>query len=256
VDPAGTGAAPTATDARGSGPRLVVVSAHAADFVWRAGGAIARCAAEGGAVTVLCLSFGERGESAALWRDEGATLESVKAARAEEAAAAAETLGARIEFFDAGDYPLRPTVELEDALVARFRALAPTLLLTHAERDPYNLDHALTHELVLRARMIAQAHGLPDRSTPVLGATQVMAFEPHQPEQCGFVPDNLLDITAVFDRKQAAMKCMDGAQGHLVSYYEDLARRRGVQAVRNGAPRSVTHAEAFQQVFPHVGGIW
>ena len=120
------------------------MSAHAADFVWRAGGAIARCAAEGGAVTVLCLSFGERGESAALWRDEGATLESVKAARAEEAAAAAETLGARIEFFDAGDYPLRPTVELEDALVARFRALAPTLLLTHAERDPYNLDHALT----------------------------------------------------------------------------------------------------------------
>jgi 4-oxalomesaconate hydratase len=67
------------------------------------------------------------------------------------------------------------------------------------------------------------------------------------------VPDNLLDISPVFDRKQAAMKCMDAAQGHLITYYEDLARRRAVQAVRNGAPASVTHAEAFQQVFPSVG---
>lgn len=233
-------------------PSVVVVSAHAADFVWRAGGAIAACAAGGGRVTVLCLSYGERGESAALWRSPGATLESVKAARAEEAAAAADALGAEIVFFDAGDYPLRPTDELLDELVARFRALQPTLLLTHAERDPYNLDHALTHELVLRARMVAQAEGLPDRDTAPLGAAQVMAFEPHQSEQCGFVPDNLLDITAVFDRKQAAMKCMAGAQGHLVAYYEDLARRRGVQAVRNGAPAAVTYAEAFQQVFPTV----
>lgn len=240
------------TDPRGVTP-MVVVSAHAADFVWRAGGAIARCTRDGGAVTVLCLSYGERGESAALWRAEGASLDTVKAARHEGAAAAAETLGAAIEFFDAGDYPLRATDALLDLLVLRLRALQPGLLLTHAARDPYNLDHALTHELVLRARMVAQAEGLPAESGPALGAVQVMAFEPHQPEQCGFVPNALLDVTDVFDRKQAAMKCMDSAQGHLVSYYEDLARRRGVQAVRNGAPPSVVHAEAFERVFPTVG---
>jgi len=239
------------------GPSVVVVSAHAADFVWRSGGAIATAAQSGGSVTVLCLSYGERGESAALWQEDGATLESVKAARQQEAEAAAEALGAEVVFFDAGDYPLRATDELLDGIVAQFRRLQPTLLLTHAERDPYNLDHALTHEIVLRARMVAQAAGLPDRSTPVLGATQVMAFEPHQPEQCGFVPNRFLDITPVFERKQAAMKCMGAAQGHLIDYYEDLAVRRGVQARRNGAPKSVRHAEAFQQVFPTVGGtLW
>ena len=42
----------------------LVVSAHSADFVWRAGGAIALHAAQGYAVHVVCLSFGERGESA------------------------------------------------------------------------------------------------------------------------------------------------------------------------------------------------
>jgi 4-oxalomesaconate hydratase len=237
----------------GDGPSVVVVSAHAADFVWRSGGAIARAVQDGGSVTVLCLSYGERGESAALWKDETATLESVKAARQEEAEAAAKTLGADVVFFDAGDYPLRATDDLIDGIVAQFRRLQPTLLLTHAAYDPYNLDHSLAHEITLRARMVAQAAGLPDRSTPVLGATQVMAFEPHQPEQCRFTPNRFLDITPVFELKQAAMKCMGAAQGHLISYYEDLAVRRGVQARRNGAPSSVRHAEAFQQVFPTVG---
>ena len=62
----------------------LVVSAHAADFVWRAGGAIALAAARGHRVTVLCLTYGERGESASAWR-AGKTLEEIKALREDEA---------------------------------------------------------------------------------------------------------------------------------------------------------------------------
>jgi short-subunit dehydrogenase len=50
------------------------ISAHAADFVWRCGGAIALHAELGYDVTVVCLSFGERGESAKLWKQPGMTL--------------------------------------------------------------------------------------------------------------------------------------------------------------------------------------
>ena len=39
----------------------LVVSAHSADFVWRAAGAIALHAARGYAMHIVCLSFGERG---------------------------------------------------------------------------------------------------------------------------------------------------------------------------------------------------
>ena len=46
----------------------LVISAHAADFVWRCGGAITIHASKGYEVTVVCLSFGERGESAKLWK--------------------------------------------------------------------------------------------------------------------------------------------------------------------------------------------
>ena len=41
--------------------RLLVIGAHSADFVWRAGGAIAVTTAGGGTAQVLALSYGERG---------------------------------------------------------------------------------------------------------------------------------------------------------------------------------------------------
>lgn len=63
-----------------------MISAHAADFVWRCGGAIALHAELGYDVTIACLSFGERGESARLWK-EGKSLDEVKAIRRAEAAA-------------------------------------------------------------------------------------------------------------------------------------------------------------------------
>src|ERR1051325_9002264 len=95
---------------------LLVVSAHAGDFVWRAAGAIALAAERGDRAKVVCLSFGERGESARAWR-EGKKLEEIKAIRRAEAEAAAGELGAEIEFLDAGDYPLVETQELVDRLV-------------------------------------------------------------------------------------------------------------------------------------------
>ncbi|NJP47936.1 PIG-L deacetylase family protein [Actinacidiphila epipremni] len=241
----------TGTPPPGPAPRTVlIVSAHAADFVWRAGGAAALYAARGDAVHVRCLSFGERGESQGLWKQPGMDIGTVKEVRREEAARAAAALGESldIDFYDAGDYPLVVTEQLQERLVQDMRALQPDVILTHAARDPYNLDHQLTHEFVLRCRMIAQAAGYPSAHPPI-GAPQVLLFEPHQPEQCGFVPQLLLDITPVAETKLKAMQIM-GAQGHLVDYYTDLARRRGVQYVRNGGDRGAVHAEAYQRVFP------
>jgi 4-oxalomesaconate hydratase len=232
-------------------PSVLVISAHSGDFVWRAGGAIALSARRGSSVHVLCLSFGERGESQGLWTQDGMTLERVKEARRAEASAAADVLGASIEFLDLGDYPLRVDEAAQERIVGVMRERQPGVLLTHVANDPYNRDHDQAHETTLLTRMVAQAHG-HDRTTRPLGAAQVFQFEPHQPEVCGFSPDLLLDITPVFDLKTKAMACMT-AQEHLVRYYTDLGVRRGVQAVRNGAPRAVTHAEAYQRTFPTVG---
>jgi 4-oxalomesaconate hydratase len=46
----------------------LVITAHPGDFVWRAGGAIALHAKRGYRVKIVCLSFGERGESQFAWK--------------------------------------------------------------------------------------------------------------------------------------------------------------------------------------------
>src|SRR4026207_622273 len=85
----------------------LVGRAHTADLGRRAGGAIALHAKRGDRVKIVCMSYGERGESQFAWKEPGATLEKVKAGRKDEAERAAKLLGAEIEFFDCGDYPLR-----------------------------------------------------------------------------------------------------------------------------------------------------
>ncbi|RXT07006.1 PIG-L deacetylase family protein [Ammoniphilus sp. CFH 90114] len=238
---------------------ITVVSAHSADFIWRCGGAIALYHDLGYQVRVLCLSYGERGESARLWK-QGKTLDEIKTVRRSEAEEAAEILGAQVRFFDAGDYPFHPTKELQDAVVNEFREHQPELILTHSIEDPYNFDHQRTTQFALECRVLAQAEGY-ESEHGILGAPSVFLFEPHQPEQCNFKVDVLLDITSVFDRKRKAMECMN-AQEHLWEYYSELAKRRGVQAGRNsGSAISLTgnkikYAEAYQRVFPHVGGLF
>jgi 4-oxalomesaconate hydratase len=243
------------SDVAPAGP-VLVVSAHAGDFVWRAGGAMALASARGAEVTVLCLSYGERGESAAAWRD-GSQLREIKAIRREEASRAAEVLGAAIEFADAGDYPLRESDQLIDTIVRCYRRVQPAVVLTHPLADPYNPDHPAAARMAVQARVFAQAVGYDAPGEP-LGAPPVFLFEPHQPELCDFKPHVLLDITEVFTVKRAAMECLK-AQQHMWDYYTDLAKRRGVQLRRNAGPNlglaHSTMAEAYMRLYPQVTGM-
>jgi 4-oxalomesaconate hydratase len=232
---------------------LLVVSAHAGDFVWRAGGAIALTASRGGRATVVCLSYGERGESARAWR-EGKPLDEIKAVRRAEAEQAAGILGADIRFLDAGDYPLVETPELTDRLVRVYRDTVPTVVLTHTLTDPYNGDHPAAARMAVQARILAQAIGYDAPGEP-LGAPPLFHFEPHQPEMSEFRPEVLLDITEVFDTKRKAMESLP-AQQHMWDYYTDLAKRRGVQLKRNAGPNLglpvTAMAEAFMRMYPQV----
>ncbi len=232
----------------------VVVSAHAADFVWRAGGAIALYASRGWRMVVVCLSFGERGESAKLWRQPGMTLERVKADRKDEAQRAAEILGAEVLFYDVGDYPMRVSDEALFKLANLYREVRPEFILTHSLKDPYNFDHPMATHIAQEARVIAQAHG-HEPSVPVIGAPDVFLFEPHQPEQCEWKPQVLLDITSVWEKKYAAFQVM-AAQEHLWAYYERVALQRGAQGARNSSRSGMKYGEAYQRVFPLVTEDW
>lgn len=235
----------------------LVISAHAADFVWRCGGAIALHQEKGYDVTIACLSYGERGESAKLWKQEGMTLDKVKAARRDEAEAAASALGAaNIEFFDLGDYPLVVDQDAKFKLVDLIRKVQPNFMMSHSKYDPYNTDHMYTTEVAMECRMIAQAWG-HNPGEKVLGAPQLYLFEPHQTEQMGWKPDVFLDITDVWDKKWAAIQCMQG-QEHLWHFYKNVAENRANHFRRNSGGqaggKNAQYAEGFQSVYPRTVG--
>ncbi len=231
----------------------LVISAHSADFVWRAGGAIALHQDKGYDVTVVCLSYGERGESAKLWKKEGMTLERVKTERRKEAENAAAALGVHdIQFFDLGDYPLDLGLEAKERMVDVIRAVQPKWMMSHSKWDPYNTDHMNTTQFALECRMIAQAWG-HNPGQKVLGAPQLYLFEPHQTEQMEWKPNVFLDITDVWDKKRAAIECMQG-QEHLWDFYTNVAENRGNHFRRNSGGqaggRNARYAEGFQAIFP------
>ena len=234
-------------------PTALVISAHAADFVWRAGGAIALHQKLGYQVTIVCLSYGERGESAKLWKAGETEIQKVKAARRIEAENAAAALNAHdIIFSDFGDYPLHLDKDAKFELVDIIRAVQPAFMMSHSHYDPYNTDHSYATSIAMECRMIAQAWGHKP-GEKVLAAPQLYLFEPHQSEQMHWKPDVFLDISNVWENKEAAIQCMKG-QEHLWQFYTNLAQNRGNHFRRNSGGmsggRPARYAEGFQSVYP------
>jgi len=232
------------------GKRVQVIGAHSADFVWRAGGAVAMAVEQGGVAEVIALSYGERGESGELWKEEGQTIENVKQIRHGEAERAANALGASFRALDLGDYPLQVDYDALMRIADCIREFAPDVLITHTDTDPFNPDHPVAYAVVDRARGLAAGAGVSSAFATVKPPA-LFLFEPHQPELCNFTPTVFVDITPVIEKKRAAMGEMK-AQQYLQTYYGQRAEQRGNHARRASGNQEVRFAEAFQRVIPQV----
>jgi 4-oxalomesaconate hydratase len=232
------------------GKRVQVIGAHSADFVWRAGGAVAMAVEAGGEAEVIALSYGERGESGELWKQEGQTIENVKEIRHGEAERAAGALGASFRTLDLGDYPLQIDYEALMRIADAIREFAPDVLITHTDTDPFNPDHPVAHAAVDRARGLAAGAGVSS-AFATIKPPALFLFEPHQPELCNFTPTVFVDITPVIEKKRAAMAEMK-AQQYLQTYYAQRAEQRGNHARRASGNQDVRFAEAFQRIIPQV----
>jgi 4-oxalomesaconate hydratase len=230
--------------------RVQVIGAHSADFVWRAGGTVAKAVSLGGEAEVIALSYGERGESGELWKEEGQTVENVKLLRHGEAERAAGHLGASFRSLDLGDYPLNIDSSVLLQIADAIRAFAPDVLITHTDTDPFNPDHPIAYAAVDRARSLAAGAGVSS-AFATIKPPQLFLFEPHQPELCNFTPTVHVDITSVWEMKVAAMAEMQ-AQRYLQTYYAQRGEQRGNHARRASGATDVRYAESFQRMIPQV----
>lgn len=236
--------------------KMLVISAHGADWCTRAGGIILKYAKLGWEVTVFSLTYGEHGESGNYWKDHpGCTVEDVKKCRESEARAAAEYMGVKeIRFFDYGDYPLIMDEARIRRLTADILAIRPDVILTHWRKDNINPDHQVCAEAVFRAVTAAGMRGaLPDTAPHFI--PDVFLFEttiPH-PEFNEFEIDTFVDISDVIEQKIEAVKLFK-AQPQLVGYYTNCAEQRGFQANDwSRGRRKIKYAEALKRYTPYLG---
>lgn len=233
--------------------KVLVVSAHAADFVWRGGGTIAKYVKYGAEVHVVVLSFGVRGESNDLWKEPGQTVENVKKIRQQESEAAAAALGVKnIEFWDFEDYPIEIDRERLDKLVVKIRQVQPNIIISHDKTDVLNQDHNIACDYVWKANNLSTKAGIITEGYKTATQMAIYGFAPHQTELSNYTPGTFIDITDTFEMKVAAMKCFQ-AQSHLIDHYTKLASMRGTHARRLSGIKDIKYAETFSNMFPVVG---
>lgn len=230
---------------------MLVVSAHAADFVWRCSGTIANYVKAGHQVKIICLSYGARSESDGLWRkNPNLTEDEVRNIRRQEAQNVANYLGAEIDFYAWDDHLLVVDRERMLRLAGDMKDFQPDIILSHSISDPLNADHNLAHQTVMEAMRSANVAGVyPNKKE--LKQRNLFMFEPNEAEISEFSPDTYIDITDTIEVKKKAMDLMV-SQSYLASGYILRAEYRGMQA-RKALGKDVKFAEGFIRLMPTVG---
>jgi 4-oxalomesaconate hydratase len=229
---------------------VLVVAAHAADWVWRSSGTIAKYIAGGAKVHVVSLTFGARGESASLWKTPEQTTENVKKLRYQEAFDAATVLSVTsLEIWDFDDCMLEISPAILQKLNEKIREVKPSFIITHDEKDNTNPDHGFASEIVFRAAVMATQNGIESNGLAAVKSMPIYGFEASEPERSGFIPDIYIDVTDYYGKKEEAMACIK-AQTEGPFIHGRLNAHRGWQAGRYTGNKNIKYAEAFRMRYP------
>lgn len=238
---------------------ILSISCHAADYCSRSGGTLARYANAGSTVSVIDLTYGEKGESAGCWqKNPDMDLTEVKSIRRGEAERSAQILGvADIRFNDWGDHPFLANEERLMVLVDQIREIKPDIVLTHWTPDRTYPDHSIAGEMVVHACLQVGAAGLK-LDHPPTPCPQIYFFEATYPnsEFTAFNPTTFIDITDVYEQKMRALQELAVTQAFLPDFYSECAIKRGKQASRCLRGQTIKYSEGFVRLFPWAGGFF
>ncbi|MBR1918060.1 MAG: PIG-L family deacetylase [Spirochaetales bacterium] len=234
---------------------ILVVSAHAADWVTRCGGTLLKYVEKGYKLHVIILTYGIHGESRQYWRDKpDGNLADAAIIRRQEIDTVAKYLNAEIETLEYEDYVLTMDEPRIRYLIRRILEIRPQLVFTHWIEDTFNSDHATTSNAVIRAISAACRLGALPNTQPI-PMPDIFLFESSLPVSLfnHFEINTYVDITDVYEKKIEAVKCFYN-QPELPSLYDPLAAQRAKEAndwVRTGTP--ISRAEGFNRYIPYVG---
>jgi len=229
-------------------PRVLCIAAHPDDLDFGAAGTIATWVAVGLEVSYLLCTRGEQGGF------DDTPRSAIPALREGEQRAAAAALGVKQVFFLEGhrDGWLEPNHDLQRDLVRVIRRVRPDRVLCQSpERNWARIgashpDHLAAGEATIRAVYPAARNAF---AYPELLETE--GLEPWAVREVWMMahpePDHLVDITAVFDQKLAALR----EHHSQVAHHEDLGgmlRTWGAAVAARGGWPEGRLAEAYKIV--------
>lgn len=156
-------------------------------------------------------------------------------------------------------------LELDDAqcerLAVLLRGVRPDFILTAArEADLQTPDRGYVGAAVVRAAAIASAGGADCGGLPALPRQlPVFGLEPQNPEESGWAPDILIDVTPYFERKQAAVAALSQNSAARRLRCEQQAKNRAVYCSGRGGVTGCKYAEAFSRfgpIYAHGRFVW
>jgi len=201
---------------------ILAIGAHAADMEISAGAVLAKCASQGGEITLLHLTLGERGHPKL-------DPDAYAAQKRTEAEEAAKELGGRAIFFPYKDGELPDTEEVRYQVCDVIREVKPTVILSHWKNSIHK-DHAAAHRIVEDAVFYAAIPGIVRTLPNHRGASLYYTENWEDPE--GFTPYYHMDITGFTETWERAARRYELFSGTISSfpyldYYRSLARIRG-----------------------------
>jgi LmbE family N-acetylglucosaminyl deacetylase len=209
----------------------MVVGAHAADAEIMGGAAVLKHVDAGWRAVLVHATPGEKGHRAL-------SPEAYARIKTEEAARAAELLGATCVMLPYGDGELPVSEEVQWRLADLIREYRPSVLLTHWHGSIHR-DHRHTSVNVGESLFYA---GLPafKRAHPAHRPSKVYYAENWEDPE-GFKPEVYLDVTDVFERYLEAIRAYGLFRGEVSRFpyeqwYRGCSEMRGAEA---GYPRAV-----------------
>lgn len=221
-----------------AGERVLAVMAHPDDAELLCAGTLARAGADGAAIGIVVMCRGDKGAGSST------TAKDLGRVRHDEAAAAAEVLGAELFWLGAGDGELFDSVENRRRVVEMYRRFRPTLVITHAPED-YHGDHRAAGQIAEIASWRAASRGERTESNPV--ERQPRLWFADTVNMSSFAPELFVDVGDHLETKRRMLLChrsqLERAGDADFVPLEDLMSR---QSAARGAEAGVAAAEAFR----------
>jgi N-acetylglucosamine malate deacetylase 1 len=219
--------------------RLLAVMAHPDDAELLCAGALARAKADGAAIGIVVMCRGDKGVGST-----SQASENLGQIRHDEAAAAANVIGATLFWFGASDGELFDTLEARRSLTEIYRKFRPTLVVAHAPQD-YHPDHRAAAAIADAATWFAASRGQVTESPP-LDAPPKLWFADTL-NMAAFEPDFFLNVGDQLEMKKRMLACHRsqlerGGDGDFAPLSDLMLR----QAAARGAQAGVVAAEAFR----------